>query len=221
MSQPPFRFDGAPASEAGDARLDSPSYARNIGPIRDGLAPLLAGISGRALEIGCGPGRHAVALAAAYPALRWTPSDPFAEHRASAAAWAAEADLDNLDAPWALDAGLDWAAETADIAPFALIYAINVAHITPWSVTEGLMAGAGRVLAPGGWCALYGPFIEAGRPTGAGNVAFDAFLRARDPDWGVRALEEVDACARDAGLGGLRIARMPADNLLVAWRKPA
>lgn len=209
-------IDGAPRVVAGD-RLESPSFARNFGPIRDALAPLIGKARGRALELGSGPGRHAAALAQAYPALDWTPSDPSAQHRASVAAWGAE--VGNLRAPLALDAATDWAGQVADRAPFALVLAINVAHIAPWPVTEGIVAGAGATLGPGGWLALYGPFTEAGRETGAGNVAFDAHLRAQDPRHGVRALEEVDALARAAGLGGLRIARLPADNLLVAWRR--
>lgn len=209
-------IDGAPRAVAG-ARLESPSFARNFAPIRDALAPLIGAAQGAALELGSGPGRHAAALAQAYPALDWTPSDPSPQHRASIADWGAG--VGNLHAPLALDAGADWAAQVADRAPFALVLAINVAHIAPWSVTRGIVAGAGATLAPGGWLALYGPFTEAGRETGRGNIAFDAHLRAQDPRWGVRALEDVDALAQAAGLGGLRIARLPSDNLLVAWRK--
>ena len=210
-------IDGAPRPVAGD-RLESPSFARNFAPIRDALAPLIGAAQGRALELGSGPGRHAVALAQAYPALEFIPTDPFPAHRASVAAWSAEAGAANLRAPLALDAGADWAGQVAGLAPFTLVYAINVAHITPWDVTRGIVAGAGRTLAAGGWLALYGPFIEAGRATGPGNIAFDAHLRAQNPRHGVRALEDVDALARAAGLGGLRIARLPSDNLLVAWR---
>ncbi len=209
-------IDGAPRAVAGD-RLESPSFARNFAPIRDALAPLIGAAQGRALELGSGPGRHAAALAEAFPALEWTPSDPSPQHRASIAAWGGG--VGNLRAPLALDAGADWAAQVADRAPFALVLAVNVAHIAPWPVAEGIVAGAGATLAPGGCLALYGPFTEAGRATGAGNIAFDAHLRAQDPRWGVRALEDVDALAQAAGLGGLRIARLPSDNLLVAWRK--
>lgn len=215
--------DGArPIDGAGDAdgrsRLDSPAFVRNIGPIREALAPLIGGVRGRALELGCGPGRHAVALAEAFPDIEWTPSDPLPHHRVSAAAWGGDAGLANFRAPLALDAATDWAAEVCDIAPFVLVYAINVAHIAPWSVTEGIVAGAAKSLALGGWLALYGPFTEDGRPTGKGNLDFDAHLRAQDSRWGVRALEDVDRLARAAGLGDVRIARLPSDNLLAGWR---
>jgi SAM-dependent methyltransferase len=201
----------------GDARRSSPAFPRNIRPIAEALAPLLAGASGRALEIGCGPGEHAVALARAFPALRWTPTDPDPAAVASAAAWAVEAALPNLDPPFVLDAAEPW--ETVAPGPFALVLAVNVIHIAPWTVAEGLIRGAGLTLAPGGRLALYGPFFEAGRAPERSNVAFDRTLRAQNLAWGVRRLESVSALAAKAGLGGPEVVRLPANNLLVSWRR--
>jgi hypothetical protein len=92
-------------------------------------------------------------------------------------------------------------------------------HIAPWAAAEGLVAGAGRVLSPGGILLLYGPFRRQCIPTAPGNEAFDADLRARTPAWGLRDLEAVDALARAAGFGGAEITEMPANNLCVAWRR--
>ena len=92
-------------------------------------------------------------------------------------------------------------------------------HIAPWEATEGLMAGAGRVLGAGGVLFLYGPFREADRPFAASNAAFDASLRARNPAWGVR---DRDAVAAEAGRHGLTMVRrvtMPANNLSVIFRR--
>ncbi|RZJ78875.1 MAG: DUF938 domain-containing protein, partial [Brevundimonas sp.] len=95
--------------------LTSPAAARNTAPI---LAALKAHLPahGRVLEIAAGAGQHAVAFAAALPGLTWTPSDPSPEARASIAAWAAQANLPNLQAPLALDmtdeAG--WPADPVD-----------------------------------------------------------------------------------------------------------
>jgi hypothetical protein len=92
-------------------------------------------------------------------------------------------------------------------------------HIAPWRAAEGLIEGAGRLLAPGGVVYLYGPFMEDGRHTAPSNAAFDESLKARDPAWGVR---DVAAVAELAGRHGLdleeRVA-MPANNLSLVFRK--
>jgi SAM-dependent methyltransferase len=201
-----------------DRRRSSPAFSRNIRPIVEALTPLLAGLSGRALEIGCGPGEHAAALARAFPALRWSPTDPDPAAVASAVAWRTEAGLPNLDAPAQLDAAEPW--EALAPGPFALVLAVNVVHIAPWTVAEGLVRGAGLTLAPGGRLALYGPFFEAGRTPERSNMAFDRTLRAQDLAWGVRRLEAVSALAARAGLEGPEVARLPANNLFVSWVKP-
>ena len=53
--------------------------------------------------------------------------------------------------------------------------ACNVCHISPWSVTAGLVAGAGAALKPaGGKLFLYGPFKVGGLFTTESNEAFDS-----------------------------------------------
>jgi SAM-dependent methyltransferase len=204
-----------------DGRLRSPSFERNFEPIRATLAELLADARGTVLEIASGPGQHAAHLAAALPWLGWQPSDIDDTHLASIAAWRAHLGADNLHAPLRLDAAGPWAErpEVSACAPLAAVYAQNLLHIAPWSVTEGLVAGAGRVLPPGASLAIYGPFREGGAHTGQGNARFDAALRADNPDWGVRDLDEVAALAETAGLGPPEIARLPSNNLLVAFRR--
>jgi hypothetical protein len=92
-------------------------------------------------------------------------------------------------------------------------------HISPWAATVGLIAGAGRVLSRDGLLFLYGPFREGGVHTVASNVAFDADLRARDPAWGLRDLDDVGALARLHGLGRMERFAMPANNLGVVFRR--
>jgi SAM-dependent methyltransferase len=201
-----------------DGRLYAPTFARNGQPIRDALLPQLD-VEGAILEIGCGSGEHAAAIAAACPGRRVLATDIDEAHRRSAAAHAQAAGLGNAAPPRSLDAAADWAAGVADLSPLALVLAINIVHIADWSVSEGLFAGAGRVLAPGGLLALYGPFVEPDRPLADSNVAFDAGLRARNPAWGIRALDDLERLAGAAGLVSRRVDRLPANNLLVTWRR--
>jgi hypothetical protein len=107
-----------------------------------------------------------------------------------------------------------WPIDRADA-----IVNINMIHISPWSAAQGLMAGAGRVLPPGGGLFLYGPFIEADVETAPSNLAFDDDLRRRDPAWGIRDLDEVAALATASGLTLAERIAMPANNLILVLRK--
>lgn len=198
-----------------DGRLTYASAERNRGPIIEALGPILGGLSGTVLEIGSGTGQHAFALAAAFPGLAWQPSDPFEAHLDSIRAWAAGADLPNLRDPLWLDAAERW----PDLGPLAAVLSINVIHITPWAVAGGIVRGAASALSPGGPLIFYGPFIEGGRHTGEGNRLFDQSLRAQDPAWGVRALEDVSAMAAAEGFGPPEVTVMPANNRLLCYRR--
>ncbi len=194
-----------------DPRRQSPAAARNCRPILEVLKQWLPERA-RVLELASGSGEHALAFATAMPGWQWQPSDPAAPALASIAAWREGAALPNLRAPIRLDATDPdgWPAESFDA-----IVAINLIHISPWAVTEALMARAGERLVPGGVLYLYGPYRRCGEHTAPSNAAFDADLRRRDPRWGVRDLEAVAAEAERHGLALQRVVEMPANNLSV------
>jgi len=99
------------------------------------------------------------------------------------------------------------------------IFCANVVHIAPWRVSEGLLGGAARHLRPDGRLFLYGPFRRNGKHTAPSNEAFDASLRASDPEWGVRDVEELGALADRAGLKVGEIVGMPANNLILIFHR--
>jgi len=201
------------AADSADRRC-SPSAARNREPILDVLRRALPR-SGTVLEIASGTGEHAVHFAAALPDLTWQPTDPDVDSRRSIAAWRAEAKLPNLRPPLPLDVThADWPVARADA-----IVCINMIHISPWTATLALMAGAGRLLSAGSPLFLYGPFRRAGVPTAPGNEAFDASLRSRDPAWGLRDLDEVAAVAQASGLLLRDVIPMPANNLSALFER--
>lgn len=203
-----------PAWDAIGEALTAPSVARNRDVILDVLRRVLPA-SGLVLEVAAGTGEHAVHFAAALPGLQWLPSDPDPVALGSIAAHARASGLANILAPVQLDAAAsDWPVERADA-----VVSINMIHIAPWSAALGLMAGAARVLPEAGLLYLYGPFREGGRHTGPGNEVFDADLRARDPDWGLR---DIEAVTRTASVQGLHLAErvaMPANNLSLLFRR--
>jgi hypothetical protein len=193
----------------------SPSTARNRGPILEVLKPRLPN-SGVVLEIAAGAGEHAVFLAAAFPGLEWRPTDPDPEALVSIAAWRDHAGLPNLLAPMRLDASdpAAWPVDRVDV-----VVNINMIHISPWAATQGLMAGAGRLLPSGGLLFLYGPYIETDIETAPTNLVFDLSLKRRNPAWGVRHLDEVTALAARRGLDLSERIAMPANNLALFFRK--
>ncbi len=198
-----------------DARMFSPSAARNQAPIASVLAERLPR-DAAVLEVGSGTGEHAVAVVGARPDVTWRPSDPDPASRASVAAWAAHTQLAQILAPLDLDARAErW--EALGPAQFDAVVSINMIHIAPWSACQGLAAGAGRVLRPGGVLILYGPFSRGGVHTAASNAAFDASLKSRDPSWGVRDIEEVAHAAEDHGLVLRETLAMPANNQVVVF----
>ena len=93
-------------------------------------------------------------------------------------------------------------------------------HISPWQATEGLFAGAARLLPPmDGPLILYGPYLEREVETAPSNLAFDESLKARDPRWGLRDLADVDALAKRHGFTRTLRVAMPANNLIVVYRQ--
>jgi hypothetical protein len=197
------------------AALVSPAADRNKAPILDVLETLLPP-QGTVLEIASGSGQHVVHFARALPDLRWMPSDPDAEARLSIAAWLASERLPNVDPPIELDV-LDrpWPVNV----PLDAIVCINLIHISPWSVTAAAFAEAREKLSASGLVYLYGPYKQQGRHTAPTNEAFDRALRAQNPDWGVRNLEDVIDVAVDAGFEHIATVAMPANNLSVAFRR--
>ncbi len=205
-----FGQDREPPS---DGRLQGPAFARNHAPIWSIIEPCLAGRGGHVLEVGSGTGQHVVDYAARAPAVTWWPSDINPRHLASIAAWRAHAKLANVQAPARVDLlAADWEAALPIHDPLLAILCINVLHISPWRVTENLLAGAARRLAPDGRVFVYGPFMRDGAHTASSNAAFDASLRAENAEWGVRDTRDIAAVATPHGLRIAEIAPMPRDN---------
>jgi Protein of unknown function (DUF938) len=201
-------------SQSIDAALTSPSVARNRDPILAILQRVLPA-KGIVLEIASGTGEHALYFASALPHLTWQPTDQDGQALNSIAAHRAASGLSNLFAPLWLDATApDWPVERADA-----VVVINMVHISPWRATQGLMAGAGRVLPSGGILYLYGAYKEDGVHTASSNEAFDQDLRRRNPEWGVRDLAEVAELARAQRLDLVERIPMPANNLSLVFRR--
>jgi hypothetical protein len=191
----------------------SEACERNKEPILAVLQEVFADRK-RAVEIGAGTGQHAVHFARQLPHLRWQPTDR-AEYLPGLAARVAAEGSPNLAAPLELDVLQPcWPAVRGDA-----VFSANTLHIMSWPAVEALFAGLRHVLEPGAVLAIYGPFKYAGRFTTDSNAAFDAMLRQRDPDSGLRDVEAVNALAGSLGLALQADHAMPANNQLLVWTR--
>jgi hypothetical protein len=193
----------------------SAAAERNKDPIGEQLQALLPQ-RGRVLEIASGTGQHAEHFARLFPGLSWQPTDRGADdllHLESRRQLCGLPNvlpalrLDVLEHPWPV------------AGPFEAVVCINMIHISPWETTPALFAGAERITPATGQVVLYGPFREGGKHTAASNEEFEQWLQAKDPRFGVRNLEDVEAIARRHGFARGHLARMPANNLLVGFRR--
>jgi SAM-dependent methyltransferase len=198
-----------------DAR-DSPAAERNKQPLAEVLARWLPA-DGLVVEIASGTGQHAEHFARVFPALRWQPTDPDPELLAITAARVARAGLANLRAPLAFDVH----AAAPPVESAAVVLCSNMIHIAPWSATPALLRHANAMLANGALLVLYGPYQRGGEHTAPSNAAFDANLRSRNAEWGVRDLDDVVALAREHGFELAEVVAMPANNLTVILRRTA
>jgi SAM-dependent methyltransferase len=210
-----FGFNWPGAANA-DPRRFAPSAQRNRDPILEVILPELPK-RGTVLEIGSGSGEHAVYFASRLAEIDWVPSDRHPEALASIKAWSDIERHPNLWPPLFLDATQDfWPIQSAQA-----VLNINMVHIAPWNACEGLMRGTARILDPGGFLYLYGPYKVNGQHLSASTAEFDEQLRTHDPRWGVREVDEVAAEAAKHGFELVRQVHMPAHNLSLLFRRRA
>lgn len=197
-----------------DDRRSAPAAQRNRDPIAEVLAEWLPK-QGIVLEIASGTGEHAVHFAGRFPGLEWQPSDLDPGALQSIRAWREAEGLANLREPVVLNAAAaDWPIDRADA-----LLSINMVHISPWSSALGLLDGAARLLEEGSPLILYGPWLSCEIETVASNLQFDSDLKQRNPEWGLRRVEDFATEAAKRSLFLEESRQMPANNLMLLFRK--
>ncbi len=207
-----------------DARQYAPATQRNRDAILEVLHQVLPP-TGTVLEVSSGSGEHAVYFAPQLQPRYWLPSDPNPVAQASIASWREHQPSAHLLEPIPLNAEDPswWVEQTPNggglAEPIVAIANINMIHIAPWSACLGLLAGAGRILLPGGVLYMYGPYKQKGEHTSDSNAAFDQGLRSQNPAWGIRNLEDVIEAAQAQQLQFQKTVSMPANNLSVIFQR--
>ena len=200
--------------EGPDSRRSAPAALRNREPIAEVLGEWLPK-EGLVLEIASGTGEHAVYFAERFPRLYWQPSDVDPGALQSIRGWRIHSKRENLIEPIVVDsASSDWPIDRADA-----VLSINMVHISPWSSALGLLDGAARLLESSAPLILYGPWLSGEIETAPSNLQFDSDLKRRNADWGLRRFEDFAAEARNRGLRPVETRSMPANNLMLLFRK--
>ena len=206
-------------SSGTDAKRVAPAAERNKDAILAVLHEVLPQEALQVLEVAAGTGQHAVHFAAGLPRATWWPCELEPDNLASIEAYRLKAGLANLMTAQHLDVTAPGWSASIEPLQVDFILCCNMIHIAPWQACLGLVEGAGAKLKPGGALMLYGPFRRAGVETAPSNEAFDASLKARNPAWGVRRLEDVAEAARPHGLELRQVIEMPANNVSVVFGK--
>ncbi len=191
----------------------SQACENNKDPILDLLRHYLSGDE-RMLEIGSGTGQHARYFADHFPGIIWQTSD-LPENHPGIKSWIEESEHQNIRPPMTLNVSdrQHWPTEQYDA-----IFTANTLHIMSWLAVKEMFRMMGSCLKPGGLFFCYGPFNRDGQFTSASNKAFDASLRQRDPEMGLRDVGEVRKEAQQHQMTLLHTHSMPANNLLLVFR---
>jgi hypothetical protein len=191
----------------------SEACEQNKQPILDVIQPYFANAE-NILEIGTGTGQHAVFFAEQLPHLQWHCSDMPAYHQ-GIKQWLADYNGHNISGPYDLDVmQSSWPTKTFDG-----VFSANTTHIMSWPAVQQMFVGVSKVLKATGFFCLYGPFNYAGHYTSASNEQFDQYLKARDPQSGIRDVDDLKKLAESAGLEFINDHEMPVNNRILVWQK--
>ena len=184
----------------------APATHRNREPIWNIISPYLSNAQS-ILEIASGTGEHAEYMAPKIPQIQWQPSDGNSEMM-----WAIDDRLHQhkniLPAKHINVCTSEWSQLSYDI-----LFCANMIHISPWESSLSLFSQAN----PTQYMILYGPFMNHGVHNSQGNAHFDASLKARNPQWGIRDLQDLIPLGEKHGFSLSKQYPMPANNFILIW----
>ncbi|SFP90612.1 Protein of unknown function [Nitrosomonas cryotolerans] len=194
-------------------RIFSEAAERNKLPILDVLQTTLIHHT-VVLEIGSGTGQHALFFASILGHLIWQPTE-IPDNLPDLQTNCNNYSIPNLNKPIPLDVDDEpWSVPTVDT-----IFTANTLHIINWSQVCRIFKKVSSLLPYDGLFCAYGPFNVNGQFTSQSNARFDAELRMRNPESGIRDMKELVIQAEAQGLWLEADHPMPANNRLLVWRK--
>ena len=203
-----------------DNRLFFSATKRNRACIGDVLSTIIKK-NGSILEIGSGSGEHGVVFQKRFPEIIWQTSDPELLHRKSISSWIEYEELNKkMPQPLALDVEkIPWKISLNLENSLQGIVSINMIHVAQWTCTVALFRESGKLLKKGQFLILYGPFKIGNKHTSQSNYFFDNSIKIKNDLWGIRNLDEVSYEGKKNGFFQENMISMPANNLLIIYRK--
>ena len=167
------------------------------------------------LEIGSGSGQHAIHMSNALPQIEWQPTDR-AMTLGLLSSNIREYGAPNLHPPIEIDLKTTTHVISEGVQ---CVFAANVTHIVSERLCTNLIHLAAENLVKGGFLILYGPYRYSGEFTTQSNRDFDAWLKDRDSESGVRDFEWVVGLACEQGMSLMKDHIMPANNQCLVFQK--
>jgi hypothetical protein len=192
----------------------------NRDPILD-LFKQLFPPSGDALELASGSGAHINYFAPHFPQIRFQPSDYDKGAFEAIRQMQAENANANVWDPVHIDLAKPETWPDATAHHYDVIFAINLFHVAPIAIADGVAEIARNVLTETGFLAIYGPFKVDGKYTALSNEAFDQeLLAANAPEWGLKDVRDIEKAANKHGIVLTRQLALPANNFMLVFAKP-
>lgn len=173
------------------------------------------------IEIASGTGEHAAFFKSALPFLTYQPTEPDVTMHESIKAWCQN--FPNVHSPINLDVNTynnddmifppEYRNQNTDI-----FICINMIHISPIKSTYSLFKIASQMIKTNGVLITYGPYKVKGFMVPS-NVEFDTWLKAKNPEYGIRELDDLEAIAKESSFELEEKIEMPSNNLTLVFRK--
>ena len=188
------------------------SCDRNSEPILGALKEIITNQKSL-FEVGAGTGQHAIFMAPHFPNMFWTLADQEDRHE-GINMWLKDFPRSNVRGPVEYSIGNSEIKGDVDV-----VFTANVIHIISWELSLKLFDDVSQKLPADGLFLIYGAFNYDGKFTSESNEKFEAWLKEKDPQSGIRDFEKV---VSELSMRSMELAEdkeMPANNRLLVFKK--
>lgn len=171
------------------------------------------------LEISSGTGQHVAHFAPHFPGVKFQPSEVDQNVFGSISFYASSCPTKNILKPILIDIQNKLSQYGFEEGSIDYMFNANMIHISPFECTIGLFQKSGAFLKPEALMITYGPYSKDGVLAPESNIAFDASLRARNPLWGIRDINDLIKLGDENNLSLIDTIEMPANNMTLIWKR--
>ncbi|MCL2925396.1 MAG: class I SAM-dependent methyltransferase [Trichodesmium sp. MAG_R04] len=195
--------------------------ARNREPILNVLKEKLPKEPGVILEIASGSGMHINYFAPHFKHLFFQPSDYDTEVFDNIKNILGKLGNDNVYDPLSIDLTQPKTWLNLDKKNgYSAIFCINIFHVAPIDIIDGMMECAAELLNENGFLFIYGPFKVDGTFNSASNEQFNETLNSTGvPEWGLKDIADLKKVAEYYDLKLQEKIDMPSNNFSLIFAR--